>query len=80
VRYAGKIRKIALPQKFGEIFLVTGGVSARVVAHEIQHIINYWIKNKCWDIDKMDERIAQMAGDMHRIFWREYFKRYENEK
>jgi hypothetical protein len=77
VRYTGKMRRIAIPRKFGEIFFVTGNMSARVVAHEIQHIVNYWILNKCWDVRKMDERIATITGEMHRVFWREYFRRYE---
>lgn len=77
VRMSGKVRKIATPRKFGEIFFVTGNMSARIVAHEIQHIINYWVKGKYWDIGKMDERIATMAGDFHRNFWIEFYKRYK---
>jgi len=67
--------KVKLPRKFGEIFFVRDGYGARVVAHEIAHIINYWIgANRLDFYNKDDEHIAKITGELHRQFWNNHYR------
>lgn len=65
-----------IPKKFGEIFFVTGITGVGIVSHEIQHIVNYWCLAKNWNVDRHDEKIAMLTGELNRRFWIEFYKRY----
>lgn len=66
--------KIHIPHKFGEIHLCQNGYSLGVVAHEIMHLLGYWIRCKGWDLDKHDEKIARLNGNLNYGFWKEHAK------
>lgn len=67
------------PKKFGEVHLVKDRYGSNIVAHELQHIINYWINFKEWNRTDDDEKIAMFAGVLHRMFWRGFYNRKEND-
>ena len=62
-----------LPKKFGEIHLYKERCGVGVVAHEIQHILNYWIVANEFNSDEFDEEIARLAGEMTREYWNGYY-------
>ena len=55
---------------------MTGITGVGIVAHEIQHIVNYWCGAKGWNMDAHDEKIASLTGELTRHFWIEFYKRY----
>lgn len=61
------------PRRFGEVHLVIGDHGVGIVAHEIQHLMNYWINFTDWDLEENDEDIAWLCGEIHRAFWNEYY-------
>jgi hypothetical protein len=63
--------------KIGEIHLVHDKYGAGIVAHEIMHLLNYWVAAKGWDWEKHDERIAKLCGHIHRDFWINFYKYFE---
>lgn len=60
-------------RKFAEIHLC-GYLGAGYVAHEIQHLINYYSEFRSWSFDENDEAIASFAGSVTKNFWNEYYK------
>lgn len=68
--------KVSLPKKFGEIHLVDGKYGSGLVAHEIQHLVNYWVDRKGWNISVHDEKLAMLAMRMTTDFWRGHYAVY----
>jgi hypothetical protein len=66
------------PPKFGELHLVRDIVGGGYVAHEIQHLVNYWSEFKNWKRIKDDERIAAFAGNITMDFWDNFYERYNS--
>ena len=65
-----------IAHKFGELHLYQNGYNTLTVAHEIMHLLNYWVQRKRWDLDKHDERIACLCENLHKYFWEEHYKIY----
>jgi hypothetical protein len=67
--------RLCIGKKFGEIHVVKGCWGNRTSAHEIQHIVNAYSSAKNWDMTEDDEKIATIAGVLHRAFWRGYYRK-----
>lgn len=65
-----------LPMKWGEIHLVKDKYGVATAAHEIQHLINFWVERKGWNIFVHDEKIAQTAELLTHTFWKGHFKNF----
>ncbi len=66
--------RIAIPKRFGEVHLVKEYLSARIVAHEINHLLTYWADAHSWMPMAHDEQLARLCGELHRRFWKEIYK------
>ena len=64
--------------KFSEIHLVRNEIGAGYVAHEIQHLVNYWSHFMNWKRTKNDEKIAHFCGEFTRDFWVNFYDRYSH--
>lgn len=60
-------------RRFGEVHLVVGHHGIEVVAHEIQHLMNYWVSFGRLSLEWHDEIIARTCGIIHKSFWNEYY-------
>ncbi len=72
-----KKSKLCLAHKAGEIHLIENGYGSRAVAHEIQHFMNDWTLINKLDLEKDDEKIAGLCGNLHMQFWREHYKQWD---
>ena len=62
--------------KFGEIHLSLRDVSYGLVAHEIQHLVNYWMRFNWLHVERDDEKIAEFAENMTAQFWENFNRIY----
>lgn len=68
-------------KKFAELHFVRDHISAGLVAHELCHLTNYWVRFNWWIPERDDEKIATFNERVTRSFWKEFYKRYiVNEK
>jgi hypothetical protein len=66
-------------KKYAEVHVVKGEYGVAVVAHEIQHLMNYWVQFARWYVDSHDEMIAHLCGEINRQFWVEHYLMIEKE-
>ncbi len=57
------------PLRYGEIHVVKDDYGVGVAAHEIQHIVCNYALAKGWDMERDNEKIALISGDMTYWFW-----------
>lgn len=56
---------------FGEIHLVQKEITPGYVAHEIQHFLYDWLQTQS-QTSGTNEKMATLAGEVTRKFWKEY--------
>jgi hypothetical protein len=69
-----KSGKAEVAHKFGEIHMIDLEYGPTTVAHEIMHLINYWVHAFDWNWDRKDEKIAELCGSIHHQFWHEHYQ------
>lgn len=61
-------------RKFGEIHLVIKAISAGYVAHELQHLVGYWVRFMKLDLEKDDETISDFCEKVTNDFWSMFYQ------
>lgn len=61
---------------FGEVHLMKSKIGAGYVAHEIQHFLYDWLLEQR-ATRNTNERLALLAGNVTRDFWKQYYDRIE---
>ena len=69
---------VSLPKRFGEIHLCKGHYGTGVVAHELMHLLNYWVSARGMNWERHDEKIAKLMGKLSSLFWIEHYERIEH--
>lgn len=62
---------------FAEIHVPVTHIGAGIIAHEIQHLILFWIETFGIDVTWSDEYICKITGDVTRRFWTSFYERFE---
>lgn len=79
-KQAGRRSKNLIPRKFGELHFYKAKVGSGIVAHEVQHLINYWIIAAGWNNSAHDEQIAYLCGDLVSGWWRGWYDHIQGEE
>ena len=77
---SGSEEVLKLPRKFGEVHFTINEMGAGYVAHELQHIMLYYIQALKLDLEKEDERICHLFGCMTCDFWKSFYENFEEVK
>lgn len=62
---------------FGEIHLVKDEIGSGYVSHELMHCLYDWMLELEKYDARMAEKICYMMSDMVKVFWQEFYKRFE---
>ncbi len=71
--------EICIPKKFAEVHLWKGKYDAEVVAHELMHVMCFWVEAWGLDVVEDNEAIANAAGKLAAEFWRWHYAVTEEE-
>lgn len=65
---------------FARIHLPITHVGAGIVAHEIQHLILFWIDVFGIGLPESEEYVCRITGDVTRRFWSSFYAKFETEE